>query len=126
LEGIFTAALRFLRSKWEFIFSMPSAVAERTPRGEDFPGAAPENLVAGSVVFVPPDHPVPLDDHFQWWNYVRGTNWQHPLGPESNIKGKENYPVVHIAYEDALTYAKWTGKRLPREAEWEFAARGVV
>ena len=64
-------------------------VAERKPRAEDFPGAPPENLVAGSVVFTPPDHPVPLDDHFQWWTYVKGANWRHPLGPESDLNGKD-------------------------------------
>ncbi|GJL84141.1 MAG: hypothetical protein DHS20C01_37750 [marine bacterium B5-7] len=99
-------------------------VAERTPRAEDFPGAPPENLVAGSVVFSPPDHAVPLDTHFRWWSYIKGANWRHPLGPTSDLNGREEYPVVHMAYEDAEAYAKWTGKRLPTEAEWEFAARG--
>jgi formylglycine-generating enzyme required for sulfatase activity len=99
-------------------------VAERVPRAEDFPGAPPENLVAGSVVFSNPGRPVPLNDHLQWWSYSRGANWRHPLGRDSSIAGKERFPVVHVAYEDAEAYAKWAGRRLPTEAEWEFAARG--
>lgn len=99
-------------------------IAERTPRAEDYPGVPPENLVAGSIVFTPPDHPVELKDNREWWAYVPGANWRHPEGPSSNLKGRENHPVVHIAYEDAVACCKWARKRLPTEAEFDFASRG--
>src|SRR5437660_4024826 len=76
-------------------------IAERTPTREEFPTAPSENLVAGSVVFAPTDHEVPLTDHYQWWRYVKGANWRHPTVQASDLKGKEKYPVVQIAYPDA-------------------------
>jgi sulfatase modifying factor 1 len=100
--------------------------AEIAPDPNDYPGAQPHMLYAGSLVFQPPPGPVSFDNWSLWWTFLKGATWRHPYGPTSSVGDLDDHPVVHVAYADAVAYARWVGMELPTEAEWEYASRNQL